>query len=263
MQRSSAEKLGNKESGVAAENTVWRRRLRRLARPAWLGTLRRLTPLSDYWGFDRGTPVDRYYIERFLEQHRQDIRGRVLEIRDSTYTNRFGSGVVQSDVLDLNPSNAQATIIADLTAAEAVPANLFDCFILTQTLQFIYDTRSAIAHAFRMLRPGGVLLVTVPSLSRLAPRYGPATEYWRFTPASCTALFGEAFGANQITIQAHGNVLSATAFLIGMAQEELSQAELEADDPYFPLIIAVRAVKPADPHDTSSAGRTPQQPHAR
>jgi Methyltransferase domain len=248
---------------VAENNTVWRQRLRRLARPAWLGTLRRLSPLSDSWGFDRGTPVDRYYIERFLEQHRQDIRGRVLEIRDSTYTNRFGTEVVQSDVLDLNPSNAHATIIADLTAAEAVPANLFDCFILTQTLQFIYDTPSAIAHAFRMLRPGGVLLATVPSVSRLAPRYGPATEYWRFTPASCKALFGEVFGADQIVIQAHGNVLSAMAFLIGMAQEELSPTELETNDPYFPLVIAIRAVKPSEPEDVRVAGRGGELPHER
>src|SRR5713226_1838949 len=101
-------------------NNRWRRRLRRLVRPAWLGTLRRLTPLSDSWGFDRGMPVDRFYIEHFLEQHRQDIRGRVLEIRDSTYTNRFGTHVEQRDVLDVNPTNSQATFIADLAAAQAV-----------------------------------------------------------------------------------------------------------------------------------------------
>jgi|SRR6266851_2361814 len=245
---------------MAETNTVWRRRLRRLIRPAWLGTLRRLTPLSDSWGFDRGTPVDRYYIEQFLEQHRQDIRGRVLEIRDSTYTNRFGTGVEQRDVLDLNPSNAQATIIADLAAAEAVPSNLFDCFVLTQTLQFIYDSRSALTHTFRMLRPGGVLLATVPSVSRLAPRYGPATEYWRFTPASCLALFGEVFGADQITVHAYGNVLTAMAFMTGMAQEELSRSELETNDRYFPLIIAIRALKPMEPQDARIAGRAAELP---
>ena len=232
----------------------------RLRRPAWLGTLRRLTPLSDTWGFDRGMPVDRYYIEHFLEQHRQDIRGRVLEIRDSTYTNRFGTGVEQRDVLDINPSNSQATFIADLAAAEAVSSNLFDCFVLTQTLQFIYDTRSAIAHTCRILRPGGVLLATVPSVSRLAPRYGLATEYWRFTPASCAALFGQVFGADQVTVHAYGNVLSAMAFLTGMAHEELSQSELETMDPYFPLIIAIRAVKPTEPEDASIAGRAAELP---
>jgi len=239
----------------------WQQRLRRLRRPAWLGTLRRLTPLSDSWGFDRGTPVDRYYIEQFLEQNRQDIRGRVLEIRDSTYTHRFGTGVEQREVLDVNPSNPQATHIADLAAAEAVPSNLFDCFLLTQTLQFIYDTRSAIAHTFRILRPGGVLLATVPSVSRLAPRYGLTTDYWRFTPASCSALFGEVFGADQITVSAYGSVLSAVAFLAGMAQEELSPTELETNDPYFPLVIAIRAVKPSEPEDVRVAERGGELPH--
>src|SRR5262245_14131445 len=118
-----------------------RQRLRRLLRPAWLGTLRRLTPLSDSWGMDRGTPVDRYYIEQFLAEHRADIHGRVLEGRDDHYSTRFGSGVLKQDVLDINPANPQATLVADLAAADAIPANQFDCFVLTQTLQFIYDTR--------------------------------------------------------------------------------------------------------------------------
>ena len=224
-----------------------RRLLRRLRRPAWLGTLRRLTPLSSEWGFERGTPVDRYYIEQFLAGHRADIRGRVLELKDSTYTNQFGAGVTQRDVLDINAANPQATIIADLAAAEGVASNLFDCFVLTQTLQFIYDTRGAIAHSFRILRPGGVLLATVPCISRLAPRYGPTSEYWRFTPASCALLFEEAFGQGQVSVQSYGSVLTAIAFLAGMAQEELSPAELEAHDPYFPLLIAVQAVKAGGP----------------
>jgi SAM-dependent methyltransferase len=220
-----------------------RLRLRRMLRPAWLGTLRRLTPLSDMWGMDRGTPVDRYYIERFLTENQRDIHGRVLEVRDSSYTDRFGRGVRQKDVLDINSANPQATVVADLAAAEGVPANLFDCFLLTQTLQFIYDTHGAIRHAYRILRPGGVLLVTVPSVSRVAPRYGLKNDYWRFTAAACSALFGAIFGETQVDVHSYGNVLTATAFLAGMAYEELSQRELEATDPYFPVIITVRAVK--------------------
>jgi SAM-dependent methyltransferase len=220
-----------------------RRHLRRLSRPAWLGTIRGTTPLSNEWGFDRGTPVDRYYIERFLEKHRPDIHGRVLELRDSGYTDRYGIDVDRSDVIDINPANTRATIIADLTAADAIHADQFDCFVLTQTLQFIYDTRAALAHAHRILRPGGVLLVTVPSVSRIAPRYGLKTDYWRFTVASCSALFGEVFGAEQVAVRSYGNVLAAIAFLTGMAYEELSRRELEAHDEHFPVIIAIRAVK--------------------
>lgn len=216
---------------------------RRLRKPAWLGSLRRTTPLSESWGFDRGTPIDRYYIDQFLSQHREDIRGRVLEIKNSEYTDRFGSGVTRRDVLDIRPDNRQATIVADLTAADAILDDQFDCLLITQTLQFIYDTRSAVLHAHRILRPGGVLLVTVPSVSRMAPRYGLETDYWRFSAASCATLFGEVFGAQQISIRSHGNVLTNIAFLAGMAREEITSRELNEHDPYFPLIISVRAVK--------------------
>ena len=212
----------------------FRQRLRRLRRPAWLGTLRRLTPLSSEWGFDRGTPVDCHYIERFLEERRADVRGRVLEVRDNSYTRRFGTTVARSDVLDVNRSNPAATIIADLSAADQVPSDAFDCLLLTQTLQFVLDTRAALAHTHRILRPGGVVLATGPAISRIAPRYGLTSDYWRFTAASCRALFGAAFGAEQVEVQSHGNVLAATAFLAGMAREELSSKELDTIDAVLP-----------------------------
>ncbi len=215
-------------------------RWRRLLRPAWLGTVRTTHPVSDGWGFDRGMPVDRYYIERFLEGHRSDIHGCVLEIKDNDYTNRFGVGVERSEVLDINAHNPQATIIGDLAADNALPPNTFDCFILTQTLQFIYDTRAVLAQAHRCLRPEGVLLVTVPTLSKLDRRL---TDYWRFTPASCALLFGEVFGADNVNIESFGNVLTAVSFLLGMAKQELVQRELDEVDKFFPVIIGVRAVK--------------------
>jgi hypothetical protein len=218
-------------------------RMRRLIQPARLGTLRRVTPLSRHYGFDRGTPVDRYYIERFLEQHRADIHGHTLEVKDSTYTDRYGHGVYQRDVLDVDANNPHATLMADLATADHVAANQFDCFVLTQTLQMIYDTRAALAHAHRLLRPGGVLLATMPAVSRILPHEGIKVDYWRFTSASCAALFGNVFGAEQIRIRAYGNCLTGIAFLAGMASEELSQRELTTDDEYFPVIVGVRAVK--------------------
>lgn len=219
----------------------FRRRLQRWLVPAWLGSLRSTKPLSDGWGFDRGRPVDRYYIDSFLEGHRKDIHGRVLEILNSDYTRRFGSRIDQADILDIDPTNRQATVVADLAAADSISAASFDCFILTQTLQLIYDMKSAIAHSHRILRPSGVLLVTIPAVSRLAGE--GYTDYWRFTPASCARLFGEIFGPDQVTLTAYGNVLSAIAFLEGMASEELSQRELDVIDERYPVLLAIRAVK--------------------
>jgi SAM-dependent methyltransferase len=222
----------------------WRRWLERLRRPAWLGTIRKTAPLSDHWGRDRGTPVDRYYIERFLVDERSAIRGRVLEVMNADYTERFGSAVARKDVLDIDPANEAATMVADLAAADSVPSDLFDCFILTQTLQYIYDLRAAVEHAHRILRPGGTLLCTVPAVSRIA-RLQLESEYWRVTPAACSRLFGDVFTGGDVAVQGHGNVLTAVAFLVGMAAEELTRSELDHNDPLFPLLVTIRATKAA------------------
>lgn len=221
-----------------------RQRLNRLIHPAWLGTLRRTTPLSGNWGFDRGLPVDRYYIDRFLTEYRHDIRGRVLEVKENRYTQRYGVGVECCEVLDIDPANPRATVVADLAGAHVsiAPAS-FDCFVLTQTLQFIYDIRGAIAGAHHVLRPCGVLLATLPAISRAAPRREEAADYWRLTSDSASRLFGEVFGPERVTVTSYGNVLAAIAFLAGMASEELSQQELDVNDIDMPVLLAVRAVK--------------------
>jgi SAM-dependent methyltransferase len=227
----------------AADPLRWRKRLARLRRPAWLGTVRRTSPLSDHWGRERGTPLDRYYIEAFLAAERQVIRGRVLEVMNAEYTERFGTSVAASEVLDIDPANAAATIVADLATADEIPSEEFDCFILTQTLQYVYDVRAAVEHAHRILRPGGTLLATVPAVSRVA-RQHLDTEYWRFTAPACSRLFGDVFEGGSVEVRARGNVLTAVAFLIGMASEELSSREHDVDDPFFPVVVTVRATKP-------------------
>jgi SAM-dependent methyltransferase len=212
-------------------------------RPVRLGSLRRTTPISEHWGFDRGTPVDRYYIERFLNQYSNDIRGRVLEVMDSRYTERFGSEVESSDVLDIDAKNPSASVVADLAAAGHVPSESFDCFIVTQTLQFVYDVVGAIAETHRLLRPGGVLLATLPSVSKIDRTAGVGGDFWRFTSASCTRLFGDVFGEGNVAIEAHGNLLAAIAFLTGLAREDLTDRELDVRDELFPVVVTVRGVK--------------------
>ncbi len=212
------------------------------------GSLRRVTPLSRKFGYDRGLPVDRYYIEGFLSAHASDVCGRVLEIADNTYTCRFGSErVTQSDVLHLEAGNPNGTIVGDLTCADHIPSDSFDCVILTQTLQFIYDVPAALRTVQRILKPGGVVLATVPGISPISrydmERWG---HFWAFTTQSARRLFEEVFPVTHIRVEAYGNVLAASAFLYGIAYEELQQKELDSCDPDYEVIIAVRAVKPAN-----------------
>ena len=223
-----------------------RQRLMRLRHPAWLGTVRRTSPLSDHYGRERGTPVDRYYIERFLTGNRERICGRVLEVKDSGYTQRFGTEVSRSDVLDIDDGNPDATVIADLARADEVETEAFDCFILTQTLQYVFDVDAALEHVHRILQPGGTVLCTVPVVSRIG-RNEISREYWRFTPTACNVLFERTFQGGEFEVRDRGNVLECVAFLMGMATEELKSEELEADDPFFPLLVTVRATKQARP----------------
>jgi ubiquinone/menaquinone biosynthesis C-methylase UbiE len=165
-------------------------------------------------------------------------------VKDRRYIDMFGTHVTRADILDIDRANSAATIVADLAAADAVPSNQFDCIVLTQTLQLVFDLTSAIRHLHRMLRPGGVLLMTVPSITR-ADRHQQSHDYWRFTPPTCLRLFGDTFGAEHVLVRSYGNVLTAVAFLMGMAREELSRSDLETQDDLYPVLIAVRAVKAA------------------
>lgn len=209
------------------------------------GSLRRTEPVSRVFGLDRGTPVDRYYIEGFLEGRSADIRGRVLEVGDPGYTKRFGGAkVARSDVLHAEAGNPEATIIGDLSTGKGVPEGEFDCMILTQVLLCVYDVRSAVLGCRRALKPGGVVLATVPGISQISrfdmDRWG---DYWRFTTLSARRLFEEAFGEGAVEVSSYGNVLAATAFLQGISAEELAREELDHRDPDYQLTIAVRAVK--------------------
>jgi SAM-dependent methyltransferase len=217
-------------------------RLSRRLRPGLRGVFRRTTPISDHWGYDRGQPIDRYYIDRFLGEHRTDIRGDVLEVRENLYVDRYGSGVNRCDVLDIDPDNAQATIRADLSERGSLPSERFDCIVLTQTLQYVGDVRAAVQNLYDALRPQGVLLVTVPGVNR-ADEDPQGPSLWSFTEAGCTHLFVPEFGVANAEVRSHGNVLASIAFLTGLAREELRQQELDVHDIRFPVIVAVRAVK--------------------
>lgn len=223
-----------------------RRGLRRRLRPPGgprFGNLRRLAPVSRRFGFDRGQPIDRHYIEGFLAEHAEDVRGRVLEVGDDGYTRRFGGDRVdRSDVLNVHPTPT-ATFVDDLATGLTLPAAAFDCVILTQTLHLIYDVRAAAGTVHRILKPGGVLLVTVPGISQIDAGAWRDTWFWSFTPAALERVLVETFGSGRARVRGHGNVLAACAFLHGLASAELSRRELAHVDPLYPLLVVGRARK--------------------
>jgi SAM-dependent methyltransferase len=212
------------------------------------GNFRSTHPIGKEFGSGRGLEIDRYYIEKFLLENSTDIRGHVLEIKSNTYTRKYGGDrVLKSDVLHKVEGNPAATIIADLTKADHIPSNTFDTIIFTQTLQFIYDFKAAAATLYRILKPGGVLLATVSGIAQISPYdFDMWGDYWRFTSLSAQKLFEEFFPAQCVSVQSFGNVLAAVSFLEGLACEDLRHEELEAVDPNYQILIAIRAVKPGD-----------------
>lgn len=209
------------------------------------GSFRRLTPISPIFAIDRGFPIERYYIEKFLSVNSSDIRGRSLEMGDDFYIQKFGQGRVKKiDVLNVVESK-QATIVADLTCADNIPSNSFDCIIFTQSLQMIYDMHAALKHLHRILKPGGVLLLTSHGISKIGRHLGRDSwgEYWHITTQSAKRLFAETFPKADVKVGAYGNVLSAVCALHGLASTEISQRELDYMDPDFEVIVTVRAVK--------------------
>ena len=208
------------------------------------GDLRRTSPFSTSFGYDRGGPVDRYYIGGFLEKHASHIRGRVLEIGDNQYILLFGNGkVTQSDILHIDGKNAKATIIGDLVDLQQVAGASFDCIILTQTLHLIFDFEAALETCYRILAEEGVLLLTVPGITNIDQGEWGKTWYWSFTVTSIRRLMTGIFGGKNIHVEGYGNILSATAFLYGMGAEEISTREKDSHDPHYPVIVAAMGTK--------------------
>lgn len=214
----------------------------RKSHPAYWNQLRNLQPVCSDFGFHRGTPIDRFYIEHFLKQNQSLIKGNVLEIAENTYSKKFGNGVLSCEVLHYDAKNKNATIIGDLTKPETLPQNKMDCFICTQTLNFIYDFKAAIKGSYQLLKPGGVMLCTVAGLCQVSKydmdRWG---DYWRFTTRSVEQIFRGIF--KEVNVKSYGNVLAATALLQGITAEELTTEELLHNDEIYQVVITIVAVK--------------------
>jgi peptidoglycan/xylan/chitin deacetylase (PgdA/CDA1 family)/glycosyltransferase involved in cell wall biosynthesis len=204
------------------------------SRVEW-GDLRRADAISSRGGLDRGKPIDRHYIDGFLGRHRADIRGRVLEAGHRSYARQFGEGTLE----------ASDVFAVDRRLAAAIPSSTYDCLILAEGLQLVEEIDAVLAECARILRPGGVLLATIPSVSRVDGEGGRTGDFWRFTEASARKLFAGVFPIDNFEVTAYGNVVACTAALHGISVEEMSPADLDRVDSAFPFLIAVRAVKPA------------------
>jgi hypothetical protein len=208
--------------------------------PRW-GNLRRLSPFSNCYGFDRGTAVDRYYLHRFLERHAESITGRALEIQAPSYVRMFGRGVVEAHSIDIDGSH-RPTYHSDLAKADGVvPSDFYDCFVLPNTLSVFKDVEGCLRQALRVVKPGGVILASTGSMTPLVTEY---PEYWHFTKAGWEVVLERNWPGCEIVVNAHGNCLVAIAEMLQLSMEELTKDELDHHDPRYPVLVTIFCRKP-------------------
>ena len=200
-------------------------------------------PLCRDFGFSRGTPIDRVYIEKFLEQNKFAIKGDVLEIAENTYTMKYGEDRVDtSHVLHVN-GWGENVICGNLETGEGITENRYDVAIITQTLMVIYNLPATVRNIHKLLKSGGVALITVSGISQIS-RYDAENwgSYWGFHPLAIKKLF-EAEFSEDIVIESYGNVKTASALLWGISAEELPKEIFKYNDPQYPVILGIKVKK--------------------
>lgn len=198
-----------------------------------------LDPVSRRCGHERGTPIDRYYIEKFLDLNKKYIKDRVMEVADDRYTLRYHENIKEALMMHVEGWGKNVEKI-DLENGDGVSGHVgsIDCFICTQTIQMIYDMRAAVKNIFRMLKPGGTALITIAGIAGISLYdYHNWGEYWRATPKALRSLMEEAFEKDKIEISCYGNVKTTIAFLYGLCTEDLKDGDLAYDDGQFPMLI--------------------------
>jgi hypothetical protein len=211
----------------------------------------RATPVGRAFGRERGTPIDRVFIETFLDEHREDIRGEILEVGELRYVPMFGEPDVAASILVPSLHAVKSggltaqMIVADLSKPETLPEGKLDCFLCTQTLNFIYDLKGAIAGAHRLLKTKGIFLGTVAGYCTQVSRFDAARwgDYWRLSESTVKRLLCEVFDhAPEVT--SYGNALAAQALIQGIAFEDLpDRGLLSPRDDDYPIVIGFKCQK--------------------
>ena len=195
-------------------------------------------PVSCRFGIGRGKAVDRYYIEKFLEENQTAIKNTVMEIADDTYIKMFGGEKVDEKIILHVKGWGRNAIKGNFETGEGLSENMVDCLICTQTLQYIYDLKSAVENIYKIVKPGGCVLLTVPGIKSLCTyddeNWG---EKWSFTEKSVKQLFEPVFGEKNCDIKTYGNVKVATAYLYGICCEDMDEKDFEYNDKQVPFII--------------------------
>jgi len=199
-------------------------------------------PVSRVFGLDRGSSIDRYWIESFLARQSAPASGKAVEVGGMRYARRFYPNCTAYS-LRLTDDGSPHCVVCDLEKGEPALAETFDVLIATQVYNFIFETRAALRHSASLLKPKGALLGSVAAITQVsrydADRWG---HFYSFTRQAWERLLGEVF--EDVHVESFGNVDVACAFLNGLSIEDIPGELLDQHDADYPVVLCFKAARP-------------------
>ena len=134
------------------------------------------------------------------------------------------------------PDAVVAPVIISLEQLYSLPEGPAKCLVIDGLLNHTLDYEQVIRLAKEKLTASGRLLVFLQSI---APSLDSQPSYWGFTLASGKYIFTKYFEPENVEVSGFGNVLVGRVLLTGGTKEDLSEAELEFVDPFYPVCVGV------------------------
>lgn len=148
-----------------------------------------------------------YGLETAIEDAvRGRVEGRVLDVGcgHGPYRHLLAAAAGSYESLDVRKILEDQTYVADVQAMPEVPADRYDAVLCSEVLEHVPAPSRALAEIHRVLRPDGVLVLTVPYLSRL---HDEPHDYYRYTRHGLHHLLADA-GFREIELARLGSVFS-------------------------------------------------------
>jgi glycosyltransferase involved in cell wall biosynthesis len=228
-----------------------RNRLRTIARSLpvrrdpWRG-LRRLTPVERFVREKDNTPIDRHYVQEFLAGEEHAVSGRVVVVGHRSHGHTFGTpSVIGADLLARTGVEGMEIEVDAIRSGSVPPPDSADAIVIAQALHLVPDPESVVEALHRALKPGGTLLVTVPFVAKIDRFDWGRTPHWSIAPGALRNLLCGPFSARSVEIRNYGSILTTIAFVRGASAQAMKAADLEANDPAFPVVVAAVARKEA------------------
>ena len=137
---------------------------------------------------------------------------------------------------DVKVLRATGRFDPDFAAAATV-----DWLVLDRCLQWLPEMAVALEEVVARLRPGAALVTFLTGIAR--PEPGERAPLWSVAPYAARRLHEERRGLERVEVEQYGNVTLALAWIYRLPGGDLTERELAAVDPAYPVLVAVTASK--------------------